>query len=66
MVFATLYVSPKIAVPSKATINKLRIRPVILETIVPTAITEVARNSWLSDILFPPNSAPTLHHSSDN
>jgi hypothetical protein len=44
----------------------LRIRPVILETIVPAAITEDARNSWLSDILFPPNSAPTLHHGSNN
>jgi hypothetical protein len=39
---------------------------VILETMVPAAITEVARNSWLSDILFPPNSAPTLHHGSNN
>ena len=62
IVFATLYVSPNMAVPSKATISKLRINPVILETTVPAAITVVARNNCPSDIFSPPYPAPTLYH----
>ena len=45
MVFATLYVSPNIAVPRSATSKRFLINPVIRDAIVPTAMTELARSN---------------------
>jgi hypothetical protein len=44
IVFATLYVSPRIAVPRRATNIKFLINPVTREAIVPNAMVEVALN----------------------
>ena len=43
IVFATLYVSAKSAVPKTATMSKPRINPVMRERIVPMAIIPDAR-----------------------
>ena len=61
IVFATLYVSASKVVPRTATIKIPRIKPVMRERIVPSAMIPEARNSSLDFTVAPlPNSSHTL------